>query len=620
MNVPRCLVFLCLTLLPFTAHSQEPCAGEAVFIGGLSTDGGNTFVDSASSQAAVTLEGTVCPRPEHAGQLAELYAAVELDGTLYLVVDTSGTLRAFDASELTPFREAQPLSGPIDIQLFSGVPGPGIDQVSLFVAYRIGDDFHMDDTPVRFNLEPSAPPAVTALSPAAHQIAAAADATLRISFDKAIDPGSVQNGDLKVFGRWSGVASGELSLSEDGMQLRFVSDRPLAAGEQVSATLAADSIRAADGVSLPRGYTWSWWVGTTPAVLDFQQSAVVSTRQAGSTARIQTYGAYAGDLDGDGWSDLVVPNEISDDLRIFLNDGSGHYDDFTIVPVDKGSRPSTNEGADFNGDGAIDFVVGSATGQYAHVFFGNGNGGLTQTQNLLVGNRVRGVCLADAENDGDVDILATAFEGNRAVLYLNDGNGEFSFGTTLQGGNGEWSCATGDMNNDGLTDLVIGSRNSNEFTVYLSNGDGSFTHAGTQPAAGDPWMIVTGDINRDGTLDLAAVNAGGRSLTITFGDGDGQLQNPASYSLEHNARGFPLAVDLGDLDGDGDLDVVTSDYETRLFLIHENDGSGLLNRLPDQLIAPEAASCAILHDRDNDGDLDISGIDEKADVLLLYRH
>lgn len=127
-------------------------------------------------------------------------------------------------------------------------------------------------------------------------------------------------------------------------------------------------------------------------------------------------------------------------------------------------------------------------------------------------------------------------------------------------------------------------------------------------------------MNGDGHGDVVAVNAQQKTMTVTLGDGLGGLASTASYSVAENGEGFPLAVDVGDLDGDGDLDVVTADFTTRLFLIFENLGDGTMVRKPKQLIAPAAASCAVLHDRDNDGDLDITGIDEVDDKLLLFRN
>jgi len=83
------------------------------------------------------------------------------------------------------------------------------------------------------------------------------------------------------------------------------------------------------------------------------------------------------------------------------------------------------------------------------------------------------------------------------------------------------------------------------------------------------------------------------------------------------AGNFPLAIDLGDIDGDGDLDMVASNFGTANFTLYENDGTGLFIN-PRTLNASSAASCAVLHDRDNDGDLDMTGIDEIDDLLILF--
>jgi hypothetical protein len=76
-------------------------------------------------------------------------------------------------------------------------------------------------------------------------------------------------------------------------------------------------------------------------------------------------------------------------------------------------------------------------------------------------------------------------------------------------------------------------------------------------------------------------------------------------------------VDLGDVDGDLDLDLVTSNFTGANFTLYENDGTGIFinrNDLPSNL----AGSCAVFHDRDNDGDMDMTGIDEREDLLILF--
>ena len=90
-----------------------------------------------------------------------------------------------------------------------------------------------------------------------------------------------------------------------------------------------------------------------------------------------------------------------------------------------------------------------------------------------------------------------------------------------------------------------------------------------------------------------------------------------SPAVTYNTPLFPLAIDLGDLDGDGDLEMVTSSFTGNIFRIFENDGSGTFIN-PADYPASTAASCCILHDRDNDGVLNLSGSDEIDDLIFMY--
>ena len=462
---------------------------------------------------------------------------------------------------------------------------------------------------------PDVPLEIQSLTPAPNATAARASDDLIVAFDRALDATTVSATDVQVFGRWSGVLTGSVSLTDDARTLRFSPSRPLSAGEWVTATIPRGAIRGADGAEMRHGFTWTFWVAVTATSMTFDEMGTLDVRRP-DEGHIQTYGAYAGDLDGDGWSDMIMPNEESDDLRVFMNDGTGGYGPLTVVPIPEGNEPSTNEGADFDGDGDIDFAVGSALGSYVAIFHGDGAGGLVHRQNLDAGARVRGLCLLDFENDGDPDLVAATRDGNHVALFENDGVGVFAPAGTFDAGDGEWACGVGDLNEDGLVDLVIGARLSGDLSTFLSNGDGIFTEAGRMSAGGDPWMLASGDLNGDGHVDFVGVNATAGTLTVYLGDGTGGL----SLDQNHDLGGFPLAIDLGDLDGDGDLDAVSSHCASARFEIHENGGDGVLSRLLVALEAPEAASCAILHDRDNDGDLDVSGIDEKDDLLILFEN
>jgi len=460
-------------------------------------------------------------------------------------------------------------------------------------------------------------PRIASLSPTPNAVGAAPEGGVAITFAEPVEVESDAvrgGGPVRIFGRWSGVVPGTHALVEGGTVLRVAPGRPLQPGERVTVTLVAGAVRGPAGEELRPGFSWTFHIAAGPADLTFELEERVPVRRPGE-GRIQSYGAYGGDLDGDGDSDLVVPNERSDDVRVFRNDGRGGYTGPEVVPIPGGDTPSTNVGGDFDGDGLLDLAVGNIGNSGVSVFRGTGDGGLVHRVNLDAGREVRGVCVLDLEGNGSHDLVAASVEGDRITTFRNDGTGAFSVSGSADAGLGETSCAVADFDGDGLLDVAVGTRRDLRLAVLLSDGEGGLRRSWDGGALGRAWMLAAGDVNGDGHADVVLVNGQPSTLVVFHGDGRGGLER----AQEHGIGGFPLAVDLGDLDGDGDLDIVTSQFEESDFAVFENQGDGRFRervRLP----ASSAGSCAVLHDRDGDGDLDVTGIDEVDDVLLLYRN
>ncbi|MCH9681835.1 MAG: FG-GAP-like repeat-containing protein [Deltaproteobacteria bacterium] len=462
---------------------------------------------------------------------------------------------------------------------------------------------------------PEGPIAVDTVTPNSQVVAAARDGDIVVTFEGFVDPATVSPATFAVFGRWSGVRTGTLAVEDDGQTIRFTPDAPLFAGEWVTVTLSRN-LASASGQPLALGYQWGFWAAGDPGTLDVTLVGQRSTRLPGE-GWIQSYGAYAGDLDHDGDSDLMIPNEQADDARIFLNDGAGGFPDFQVYPIPGGSVPSTNEGADFDMDGHTDFAIGSAGGPNLSVFMGAGDGTVMHHDNYAVGQSVRGVCVLDLDGDGDADMVSASRtgasgDGDISVLH-NDGTGVFTITETINpGGVGETACATGDANGDGLMDVFIGALQSNQLFLYLSDGEGSLSLADTLDVGG-AWMLATGDIDGDGNVDAVGADFAGNTMTVVRTDGAGGLMPADSYGVGSS----PLAIDLGDVDGDGDLDAITSNFSGADFTLYENDGAGGFGNART-LPATSAGSCAIIHDRDGDGDVDITAIDELDDIIFFF--
>jgi hypothetical protein len=452
---------------------------------------------------------------------------------------------------------------------------------------------------------------VARMDPAARSVSAA-PGPITLHFDRSLRRDSVVPGrTLHVFARASGTVAGSIAFAEDDRALVFNPARPLAAGEAVTVLLSHD-IEGSDGSRLgPGGFSAQFWTRAAAAPASFTETARHSTRPTpASPAR--AYGGQATDLDGDGDADLAIVNEDTADVVVLRNSGAGSF-----VPTGErfavGQRASPSEAGDFDRDGTTDVAVVNIAAGTVTVLLGRGDGAFRSPQTLAVGVTPRGIAGLDVDGDADLDLAVATFDTDDVAILVNDG-GTFRVASRVDSGlRGEWAIAAADMDEDGLLDLVVGAQGSEAVGIVRNAGNGTFSLLGRQDAGGRPWMLVTGDIDRDGHDDVAVVNGLSNTAAVLRGDGHGGFAAPAVQPIDP----FALASDLGDLDGDGDLDWLTSSYsgDWRLF---ENRGGNLV--VAQELAPRQAASCALLFDSDGDGDIDLALVDEEADEVILMKN
>ncbi|MGH7496018.1 MAG: FG-GAP-like repeat-containing protein [bacterium] len=464
-------------------------------------------------------------------------------------------------------------------------------------------------------LPASIPPRVISMQPAAHTVMPGLLPEITVRFDAPIDPASVHSHSFAVFGRWAGVCPGEYEFLDNNQQIRFLPRRAFSGGELITVSISKE-VRNANGETMAKGFAWSFVTASRPGSFELRESRRISVRRPGE-GQIRTYGAYAGDLNGDGYHDFTVPNEDANDIRVFMNDGAGSYSTiFRVFPLPANSTPSTNEGADFNGDGLLDFALGNIRSGTAGVFIGDGQGGFATPKIYSTGAGTRGLGVLDLNGDGAPDLVTANRGASTVTKLLNAGDGTFTVSAVPEtGARGETSCAIADANEDGVMDAFIGSFESGEMVVLLGDGNGNLVFSTRVKCGGDAWMAAAGDVDGDRHVDVVAAHANQRKFAVLRGDGTGQLGEAQVFDTGF----FPLAIDLGDVDGDGDLDLATSNYASANFILFQNDGAGRFSPRKT-LPASTAGSCAVLHDRDRDGDLDMTGIDEEDDLLFLFEN
>ena len=395
----------------------------------------------------------------------------------------------------------------------------------------------------------------------------------------------------------------------------------------------------------------------------------------------------AADLNGDGRTDLVAANNSDDEIWVWINEGNESdptTPDWTRLTAATGvAEPSMVLAADMNMDGHVDIVVVDTEGD--RLLWLQNDGGVTPVFTTIeisaVEDGIRSIALGDLNADGYPEIFSASSNDSRVAWWANGGGLTPTFTPTdiTASLTNAYSIAVHDMDRDGDLDVVAGTASPafDSGSVLWFDSDGSYPPVFTERAitsGGAVQSVSVGDVDNDGDGDILIADRTDNALYVLenrvcavgfpdrfvasseafgadavhaadlTGNGVPDIVVASLFSEDRGITWFandgntipilteaelPLdasgsraqSVSSGDIDGDGDLDVLAVSEAGNWIRWYENDGSGSPSFTPhDVSLTMFNARDAIAVDLDGDGDMDVIGASSTENKVSWFEN
>ena len=361
------------------------------------------------------------------------------------------------------------------------------------------------------------------------------------------------------------------------------------------------------------------------------------------------YSVAIGDLDGDGKPDLAVVNSASNTVSVFRNtseSGSMSIGSFTTkVDFSTGAQPISVAIGDLDGDSKPDLVVANFDSKSVSVYRNTSTSGSINATSFAAkvdfttGEGSGSVAIGDLDGDGKLDLVVANRNLNTlSVLHNRTSNGiigSSSFASKVDFGTGAepFSVAIGDFNGDGKPDLAVANKSSNNVSVYRNiTAMGSINSVSFAPKVDFttgtyPISLAIGDLDGDGKLDLALANNFSKTVSVLRNTANsGSIGNGSFAPKVDFANGLdPFSLTIGDVDGDGKPDLAVGSLISNTISVYRNTSiSGSISSASFSTKVDFATSAlpisVALGDLDGDGKPDLVIANANSNTFSVLRN
>jgi hypothetical protein len=333
---------------------------------------------------------------------------------------------------------------------------------------------------------------------------------------------------------------------------------------------------------------------------------------------------YAADLDGDGDMDVLSASWKDDKIGWYENtDGQGTFSTLKTITTQVNGAQSVYA-ADLDGDGDMDVLSASYSDDKIAWYENMDGQGTFSTQKTITTQAIWAfsVYAADIDGDGDIDVLSASYTDDKIAWYENtDGQGTFSTQKTITTqADGAKFVYAADIDGDGDMDVLSASQNDDKIAWYENtDGQGTFSTQNTITTQADSAKSVyAADLDGDGDMDVLSASWNDNKIAW-YENTDGQGTFSTQKTITTQADGAQ-SVYAADLDADGDMDVLSASYSDDKIAWYENiDGQGTFST---QKIITQAdgAQSVYAADLDGDGSLDVLSASVSDDKIAWYEN